>query len=569
MRKKITSKSLEKMLLDYTARKRIADMDFGTYFPVRSRSANATNPFAQAKADPGLPVAFEILTDPPLSGSVVWKSTGKLPIQPTCLNIQDFWLEPESPLTPLAAAGAPDEENRSPRERDFDAGEDFDPKQLDGEFRFTLDSAEYSVFDIETTPPEGTPPSIDVVQPNGKIDIDGKRGERNLSNPDSRLEARVVKKSTGGARHKDARRSPSRGIQDANQIMGPHTSEQIRYTDVINKCYDLYWKRWFRDKEMGEDACQEGFISFFRYCLTYSPNEYSDVFRRALAEAIRDENFDLLSNLMKKRIKSRKISLIEKQFGSGDKRRYETSIDRPLVGDQEGVSLAHTLVGREITPDQELIIKERIQRQGNVKDARLASAMKKLPPRQRQALILRFEQNTYKECAYKMGATVGALKNLLNRAIARLVKELIIKEDIQRQGNVKTARLARAMKKLPPRQRQALILNLEPNTYEDCANKMGTTVDAFTSLLNRAIARLEKELIIKEDIQRQGNVKTARLALAMKKLSNRQRQALILHFEPNTYEECAKKLGKTVDAFTSLLNRAIARLEEILNEGTK
>ena len=201
MRRKITSKTLEKMLLDYSIRQRIASIDFGTYFPLRSRSANATNPFAQAKANPGLPVAFEILTEPPLSGSVVWETTARLPIQPARLNSDDFWLEPESPLTTLGALGAasaPEDEDLSSSEPEFEESEDLASQPLDGEFRFSLDSQEFKVFDIQTTPPDGSRPSIDVIQPNGKIDFDGKRGKKNLSNPDSTLQARVVKKSKGG-----------------------------------------------------------------------------------------------------------------------------------------------------------------------------------------------------------------------------------------------------------------------------------------------------------------------------------------------------------------------------------
>jgi hypothetical protein len=49
-----------------------------------------------------LPAAFEILTEPPLSGSVVWETTAKLPNQPARLNSDDFWLELESPLTTLS-----------------------------------------------------------------------------------------------------------------------------------------------------------------------------------------------------------------------------------------------------------------------------------------------------------------------------------------------------------------------------------------------------------------------------------------------------------------------------------
>jgi RNA polymerase sigma factor (sigma-70 family) len=432
MPKKITSKSVEKMLLDYAARKRIADMDFGTYFSLRSLSTDSNNPCAQAKANPGVRVEFEILAEPRLTGSVVWESPAKLPIQTTRLNSTDFWLEPESALSTINAAGARDDEDRWDRENEFDVSEDLAPQQLDGEFRFTLDSDEYKVFDIQTTPPDGTPPSIDVVQPNGKIDIDGKRGKKNLSNPDSTLEARVVKKSKGGNRRRDPKRSetkesnsdPASGIQRATPLIGPWTTEQLLYIDLITECYERYKQRWYRDKEMGEDACQEGFISFFRYILRHSPSTYSVKLGLALEEARIGEDFTSLARLFKRRIKSRRIDFIRKRFGKDENRRYETSIDHPLAGDQEGISLAETLVGREGTPDQALIIDEDVQRQGNVKDSRIARALEALTAGQRQALLLSLEPNTYEECARRMGTTLKAIKGLLNRAKVRLKKIL-------------------------------------------------------------------------------------------------------------------------------------------------
>jgi RNA polymerase sigma factor (sigma-70 family) len=431
MPKKITSKSLEKMLLEFAARKRIADMDFGTYFSLRSLSTDSNNPCAQAKANPGVRVEFEILAEPRLTGSVVWESTAKPPIQTNRLNWNDFLLEAESTFSSLAAKGGPDEEDRSPKEPEFEEPKDLGVPQINREFKFTFDSTEFEVFDIQTTPPDGSPPSIDVVQPNGKIDFEGRRGKENLSNPDSTLEARVVKKSKGGTRRRDSKRSqskdssdPTSGIQRATPLIGPWTTEQLLYIDLITECYGRYMERWYRDKEMGEDACQEAFISFNKYILKRSPPFYWDVFRRALDEANIDKDFTSLERLFKKRIKDRKKDLLRQRYGSGKNRRYETSIDQSLVTDQEGISLAETLVGQERTPDQALILDEEVQRQGNVKDARLARALEALTARQRQALLLSLEPNTYKECARRMGTTLEAIKCLLNRATVRLKKIL-------------------------------------------------------------------------------------------------------------------------------------------------
>ena len=431
MRKKITSKTLEKMLLDYSIRQRIASIDFGTYFPLRSRSTNATNPFAQAKANPGLPVAFEILTEPPLSGSVVWETTARLPIQPARLNSDDFWLEPESPLTTLGALGAasaPEDEDLSSSEPEFEESEDLASQPLDGEFRFSLDSQEFKVFDIQTTPPDGSRPSIDVVQPNGKIDFDGKRGKKNLSNPDSTLQARVVKKSKSG----EVSTSDDTSISTAKDAPSKDdglTSEQVLYVHLINECYAYYKIRWYRDKMMGEDACQEGIFSVIKYVQKKIPSEYKPTFRKTLVEAITDEEFTALSRILRTRIKSRRIDLIRKGLASGDRVLDHTSLDTSLSGDNDGYSLASTIVGRELTPDQALLIKEEIE----FKDERLRRAVEQLPDRQRRALELRDEPNTYEQCADEMGLTLDAFRSLLKRANDRL-KEILIEEDKYKTG---------------------------------------------------------------------------------------------------------------------------------------
>ena len=429
MGKKITSKTLEKMLLDYSIRQRIASIDFGTYFPLRSRSANATNPFAQAKANPGLPVAFEILTEPPLSGSVVWETTARLPIQPACLNSDDFWLEPESPLTTfgaLGAASAPQDEDLSSSEPEFEESEDLASQPLDGEFRFSLDSQEFKVFDIQTTPPDGSRPSIDVIQPNGKIDFDGKRGKKNLSNPDSTLQARVVKKSKGGEVSTAGDTSISTA-KDAPSKDEDLTSQQVLYLQLILECYERHKERWFRD--YGEDACQVGIFSVIKYVNKTAPSEYKPSFRKTLVEAITDEEFTALSRILRRRIKSRRIDLIRKGLASGDRVLDHTSLDTSLSGDNDGYSLASTIVGRELTPDQALLIKEEIQ----FKDERLRRAVEQLTDRQRRALELRYEPNTYERCAEEMGLTLDAFRSLLKRANDRL-KEILIEEDKYKTG---------------------------------------------------------------------------------------------------------------------------------------
>lgn len=438
MRKKITSKALEKMLLDYSIREQIASIDFGTYFPLRSTTGK--NPFAQAKSCPGVPVAFEILAETPLPGTIVWEPTSS-PATQSVLKSDAFWLEPEDHQSHVLAQPAPGNEDLEDSEESFEDSLDLDCKKIeDGEFRLKIESQEFRILDIQTTPPEGSSPSIDVVQPNGKIDFDGQRGKDNLSNPDSTLETRIVKNNKGGARRRDPKQSqskdpgydPTSGIQSANTLPGfsvfpsksdPSeddglTSEQVLYKHIITECYEHYQERWFRD--YGEDACQEGYSSYLKYILTKSPSEYSVDFRKSLDEAILDAEFTSLKNLFQKRIAARKVDLFRRKLGSGDRVADQTSIDEPFSGDEEGCSLANTIVGRELAPDQALIIKEDAENQSKVNDKRLECAIKMLSSKQQQVLLFRLKHMTYKQIANEISSTVALVKSRLNRANVRL-----------------------------------------------------------------------------------------------------------------------------------------------------
>jgi RNA polymerase sigma-70 factor (ECF subfamily) len=86
-------------------------------------------------------------------------------------------------------------------------------------------------------------------------------------------------------------------------------------------------------------------------------------------------------------------------------------------------------VGRELTPDQALLIKEEIE----FNDERLRRAVEQLPDRQRRALELRYEPNSYEKCADEMGLTLDAFRSLLKRANDRL-KKILIEEDKYKTG---------------------------------------------------------------------------------------------------------------------------------------
>jgi RNA polymerase sigma factor (sigma-70 family) len=207
------------------------------------------------------------------------------------------------------------------------------------------------------------------------------------------------------------------------------TSEQVLYEHLIIECYAYYKERWYRDKMMGEDACQVGIFSVVKYVQKKVPSEYKPTFRKSLVEAITDEEFTALSRILRTRINSRRIDLIRKGLASGDRVLDHTSLNTSMSGDNDGYSLASTIVGRELTPDQALLIKEEIE----FNDERLRRAVEQLPDRQRRALELRYEPNSYEKCADEMGLTLDAFRSLLKRANDRL-KKILIEEDKYKTG---------------------------------------------------------------------------------------------------------------------------------------
>lgn len=60
----------------------------------------------------------------------------------------------------------------------------------------------------------------------------------------------------------------------------------------------------------------------------------------------------------------------------------------------------------------------------NAEQEELGAAIAKLPLAQREALLLWMQEFTYEEMAQMSGKSVQAMKNLINRARTRLVKEL-------------------------------------------------------------------------------------------------------------------------------------------------
>ncbi len=99
---------------------------------------------------------------------------------------------------------------------------------------------------------------------------------------------------------------------------------------------------------------------------------------------------------------------------------FRKKSEQPLTL-EEGISeLSHG--EGELNSEQEEIMLRRAQQE------ELQKAMLQLPLSQREALLLWMQDFTYEEMAQMSGKTVQAVKNLINRARAKMVKELAGRE---------------------------------------------------------------------------------------------------------------------------------------------
>jgi RNA polymerase sigma-70 factor (ECF subfamily) len=139
-------------------------------------------------------------------------------------------------------------------------------------------------------------------------------------------------------------------------------------------------RRFTRRQTEDEDLVQEAFLQVHRQAHQYNPE--SGPFKTWF--------FAILSNLYRNTVKRDKsLSFIE------------LPEDAPAIGDPEG----------EFAREEQR--------------AALAAAVAKLPPNQRLALILRYEEGfSYAEMAAALGVSISAVRSLLVRAKRTLRREL-------------------------------------------------------------------------------------------------------------------------------------------------
>ncbi len=172
-------------------------------------------------------------------------------------------------------------------------------------------------------------------------------------------------------------------VTDEELIARVLTGDGKAFETLVN-CYQgsalrLAWRFTGRQAE-AEDLVQEAFLKVFLHVHRYNPE----------AASFKTWFFAILGNLCRNAVRSTR-----------DRTFIEQQKDAPAIDDLEG----------ELVEEEQRAV--------------MAAAMAKLPPNQRLALILCYEEEcSYAETAAELGLSVKAVGSLLGRAKRRLRREL-------------------------------------------------------------------------------------------------------------------------------------------------
>ena len=408
MRKKLTPELLEQMLQEYFIRQRIAEIDLGVHYPLRS--ADGKNPFAVAKANPERPVSFVIDAPQPLHGTVEWQPSAPSTVHSTRLQASDFWLEPEISLSSLAGQGAPEEDGSELSPEPEETAE-VDPPELGGEFRVKLDDQDRELLSLKISSPNSDQPAFAATHHDDRIDPYDLPSHQKLVDPNASIQAKVRNKKNGkkGYRERLSSKTNANAEEPPSEIFRPqNTKDTIRPQlesdrDVIEHCYAkhydyLCWSiGWPLGPEIGHDALQLAMI------VILSKLESIETLPYAIAE-YKYGKPQWLRNMIIQNGKKRKIEILRKKSNQS-----MPSLDATMPGHNDETTFASTLEADEPTILQDLI---------NMEDMKsIHDAIAQLNDNYRSAITLRcFEGLSYQECAEELGVKKETLATWLRRA---------------------------------------------------------------------------------------------------------------------------------------------------------
>ena len=181
--------------------------------------------------------------------------------------------------------------------------------------------------------------------------------------------------------------------EDSALIKHALAGDQKAFYKLRLKYYDAIFKlvnRMIRNREEVEDLTQEAFIKAFTSLKRFD-NQYS--FSTWLYKIATNNSID---HIRKKKLQT-------------------FSINKPIESEESDYSFE--LHGTDLEPDQELIASQR--------EKMLNEAMKSLPPKYRQVILMRHvEEKEYQEIAKTLKLPLGTIKAHIFRARELLYKQL-------------------------------------------------------------------------------------------------------------------------------------------------
>jgi RNA polymerase sigma factor (sigma-70 family) len=442
MRKKLTPELLEQMLQEYFIRQRIAEIDLGVHYPLRS--ADGENPFTIAKANPERPVSFVIDAPQPLHGTVEWKPSAPPTVHSTRLQTSDFWLEPEISLPTLAGQGAP-EEDRSELSPEPEETAEVDPLELGGEFRVKLDDQDRELLSLKISSPNSDQPAFAATHHDDRIDPYDLPSHQKLVDPNASIQAKVRNKKNGkkGDRERLSSKTNANAEEPPSEIFRPqNTKDTIRPQlesdrDVIADSYakhSLFERRW-RDLQcdviLDFDAhvIADCYAKHYDYlCWSIGGTLGPEIGREALQLAMirilsKLESIDTLPNAIAQYICGKPQWLRNMIIQNGRRRKIEIlrkksnqsipSLDATMPGQNDETTFASVLEADEPTTLHDLINMEDMQS--------IHDAIAQLKDNYRSAItLLYFEGLSYEECAAVLEVPLTTFQNWPSRAIEQL-----------------------------------------------------------------------------------------------------------------------------------------------------
>ena len=189
----------------------------------------------------------------------------------------------------------------------------------------------------------------------------------------------------------------SRNLTDEELVQRVQNGSEFAFNELVDRHSDMVYRQARAisgSVHEAEDIVQETFLKVFKYIDRFSPSKAS--FKTWLLTIARNQSINVFSSLKRKAVRL----FTEEEIESGD---WGSPTNHVATTDAESL----------------LSIKQEF--------SRVTAALKKIPERQRTALLLKAQENmSYEEIAIIMQTSASAVESLIFRArktILEIVKD--------------------------------------------------------------------------------------------------------------------------------------------------